>query len=90
MNDGEVRLTSEVRLHELGMGGVAAHQLFDETLVGGFGEPALFVHEGHDTHRLQSKQSLGSAKSHYFNSQLLFAVNRLHRNQLRVSISGNK
>ena len=33
MNDGEVRLTSEVRLHELGMGGVAAHQLFDETLV---------------------------------------------------------
>ena len=53
MDDREVGLTSEVRFDELGVGGVAAHQLLDESLVGGLGEPTLLVDESHDAHRLQ-------------------------------------
>ena len=42
----------EVGLHELGMGRVWVEQLFDETLVCGFREPAFLVQEGHNAHGL--------------------------------------
>ena len=42
----------EICFPELGMDRMRVEQLLDKTLVGGFGEPALFVEQSHDTHGL--------------------------------------
>lgn len=42
----------EVCLHKFGMGSVRIEHLLNEALVGGFGEPALFIKQSHDTHGL--------------------------------------
>ena len=57
MLDGEVCGGLEVGLDKLGVLGVAGHQLLHEGLVGGLGEPALLVHQGHDTHGLGERGS---------------------------------
>ena len=53
MEDGEVRVTLEVALDELGVSGVRVGELLHEGLVSGLGEPALLVTEGHDAHGLR-------------------------------------
>ena len=53
VEDGEVGVALEVRLDVLGVGGVGGDELLHERLVGGLGEPALLVNQGHDTHRLE-------------------------------------
>ena len=53
VEDGEVSLALEVRLDELGVGGVSVGHLLHEGLVSGLGEPALLVTESHDTHGLK-------------------------------------
>ncbi len=50
----------EVRLDELGMGGVAGDELLHEALVGGLGEPTLLVHQRHNSHRLKGKTQVYS------------------------------
>ena len=54
-----VSFTSEVGLLELGVGVVRGDELLDEGLVGGLGEPALLVDEGHDAHRLLDQVDRG-------------------------------
>ena len=53
VEDREVSVTLEIALDELGVSGVGVGELLHEGLVGGLGEPALLVTEGHDTHGLQ-------------------------------------
>ena len=53
VEDREGGVALEVALDELGVSGVGVGELLHEGLVGGLGEPALLVTEGHDTHGLQ-------------------------------------
>ena len=55
VEDREVGVALEVTLDELGVSGVGVGELLHEGLVGGLGEPALLVAEGHDTHGLRIK-----------------------------------
>lgn len=58
VDDGEVGNAAEVRLHELGVFVVCGDELLHEGLVGGFGEPALFVQQRHDSHRLHTLHNI--------------------------------
>ena len=55
VEDREVGVALEVALDELGVSGVGIGEFLHEGLVGGLGEPALLVAEGHDTHGLRTK-----------------------------------
>ena len=55
VDDAEVSLATEVRLHELGVSRMRGHQLLHEGFVGGFGEPTLLVYQSHNTHWLKHR-----------------------------------
>ena len=55
VEDREVGIALEVALDELGVSGMGVGELLHEGLVGGLGEPALLVTQGHDTHGLRKK-----------------------------------
>lgn len=68
VDDGEVGNAAEVRLHELGVFVVRRDELLHEGLVGGFGEPALFVQQRHDSHRLHTLHNIISTVTHITHS----------------------
>ena len=49
VDEAEVGLVTEVRLLELGMCGMLSSQFVHQSFVGGFGEPALFIHQSKNT-----------------------------------------
>ena len=54
VDDGEMGIGTEVRLLELGVGGVLGQQLVHKGLVRGLGEPALLIQQSKDAHGLQN------------------------------------
>lgn len=58
VDDGEVGNAAEVCLHELGVFVVRRDELLHEGLVSGLGEPALFVQQRHDSHRLHTLHNI--------------------------------
>ncbi len=73
MNDTVTGFVPEVRFLELGVGGMLSTQLFNQSFVGGLGEPALLIHQCKHSQWLQSHpQSYNTSHNYSHNHSTTF------------------